>query len=107
MDKSTIDERIRKDIVDYITIRIQESPIISSNITPMSPSGGGCERKGVTSSNNSPSISPQHAYISLEDQQNDPFSSAQARFTRHLTDASKGCFLFVKLVGNNNKDIFK
>ena len=98
LDKSIIDERIRKDILDYITIRIQESPIISSNITPLSPSHGGCERKGVTSTNKSPSLSPQHPYISPEDQQNNPLASAQARFTQHLTDASKGCFLFAKLV---------
>ena len=100
LDKSIIDERIRKDIMDYITIRVQESPIISSNITPLSPSSGGCERKGLTSINNSPSMSPQHAYMSPDDQQNNPLASAQARFTQHLTDASKGCFLFAKLVGS-------
>ncbi len=98
LDKSTVDERIKKDIVDYITIRIQESPIILSNITPLTPTNGGSEKKGTSSSNNSPSVSTQHAYINQEDQQNNPYSSAQSRFTQYLTDTSKGCFLFVKLV---------
>ena len=98
MDKSIVDERIKKDIVDYITIRVQESPIILSNITPLSPSTGGNEKKGI-SSNNSPSLSPQLAYINQEDQQNNPYFSAQSRFTQYLTDTSRGSFLFVKLVG--------
>ena len=74
LDKSAIDERIKKDIVDYIALRMQETPNILSNITPLSPShGGGFEKKGKSSSNKSSSLSPQHQYASQEDPQNKSF----------------------------------
>ena len=99
LDKSAVDERIKKDIVDYITLRIQETPTILSNITPLSPSHGSNEKKGAKSSSiKSPQLSPQHQYNNQEDPQNNPFCLAQSRFTQYLTDTSSGCFLFVKLV---------
>ena len=98
LDKSTLDERIKKDIVDYITMRIQEAPNILSNITPLSPSSGGSEKKGGSSCNTSPSLSPQQLYSSKEDTQSSSFTVAQTRFTQYLTETSQGCFLFVKLV---------
>ena len=81
-------------MVDYITIRIQETPNILSNITPLSPSHGGNEKRSSSSGNNTPSSSPQHPYTD----QDEPSPLAQSRFTQYLTDTSKGCFLFVKLV---------
>ena len=98
LDKSAVDERIKKDILDYITLRIQETPAILSNITPTSPSrdGGGTDKKRSMSSNkNSSATSPQHQVSSSDDF----LSLAQSRFSQYLTETSNGCFLFVKLVG--------
>ena len=98
LDKSAVDERIKKDILDYITIRIQETPSILSNITPLSPShGGGNEKKNSLSSNKS-SSSMSSPHTSTDGSPQNSLSLAQSRFSQYLTETSNGCFLFVKLV---------
>ncbi len=36
LDKTDVDERLNKDLADYVMMRIMQSPIIQTNITPIS-----------------------------------------------------------------------
>ena len=70
LDKCILDERIKKDLVDYVQYRVQTSHSIQVNITP---------------------ITPQFNKFL-------PEPSPQDRFVLYLTETSGGSFLFAKLV---------
>ena len=71
LDKCALDERIRKDLVDYIHCRVETSHRIQDNITP---------------------VVPHLANKFL------PEPSPQDRFVLYLTETSGGSFLFAKLI---------
>ena len=70
LDKCILDERIKKDLVDYVQYRVQTSHSVQVNITP---------------------ITPQFNKFL-------PEPSPQDRFVLYLTETSGGSFLFAKLV---------
>ena len=75
LDKTDVDERLNKDMSDYIALRISRSPQIRANITP-----------------------PSSASAKMIDQQpGGGGASPQARITAYLTQVARGCFLYVKL----------
>ena len=71
LDKTDVDERLNKDMSDYLTLRINKSPALLGNITPTSSSS-----------------------VMMKYQENSP----QIRFTHFMLQASHGCFLYVKMV---------
>ncbi len=78
LDKSSVDERVRKDMTDYIGLRINGSTSLMANVTPTS---NGRVGNSSNSSSNSNNIS----------------DGPQERFLQHLTDLCKGNFLHAKL----------
>lgn len=67
LDKTDVDERLNKDMTDYIMLRISRSPTIQTNITP-------------TMMNKVDANPPE------------------TRFTHFMVQASKGCFLYTKMI---------
>ena len=72
LDKSNVDERVRKDITDFIGLGLAQSQNLLANVTPTS----GGSRSNATSNDG---VSPHE------------------RFVQHLTDLSGGNFLYTKL----------
>ena len=92
LDKCSLDERIKKDLVDYIQYRIETSPSIQVNITPVH----------LVSSSTSVTATSKFLQHQLSNIQDSAGSTAQMgpqeRFLQHLTQTSQGNFLFAKLV---------
>ena len=70
LDKLDVDERVRKDLADFVSLRVHQSIRIQTNITPKTKSSGGDSEAAITQ---------------------------KEKFIRHLTGLSKGNFLFAKL----------
>ncbi len=66
LDKTDVDERLNKDMTDYLMSRISRSLTIQTNITP----------------------------IMIKQDANPP----ETRFTQFMVQASKGCFLYTKMI---------
>ena len=78
LDKTDVDERLNKDMSDYLNLRINRSPAILANISP-----------NVTTAK-------------VQDSSQQP----QNRFVNFMLQESQGCFLYSKmtldLIGKSN-----
>ena len=89
LDKSCVDERVKKDINDYISSRIAQSQRISLNVTPSSGSGSSTPGLGRRES--------ASVLMQQQQQQQQQQQSPQNRFCHHLTELANGNFLYAKL----------
>ncbi len=87
LDRSDVDERLNKDLSDYVRLRVARSRSIAANIAPAATAtsavskmllDGGVGVSGVGG-----------AGTAAE-------NTAEARLTQFLVSVSRGCFLYVR-----------
>lgn len=110
LDKVSVDERLRKDLMDYVGSRMGQEPSILANITPTpTNSGKGWPRKLAAAAAESPPehqqqqerSSPQGPPPAGTSGTTSPAAAPQnqsAKFAQYLTETSQGCWLYVQLV---------
>jgi hypothetical protein len=87
-----VDERLQKDIGDYIATRMSRSRAIQTNVTPMATTSAAIAGRASATTATSPQ-SPEGAVASGGGGEVSP----TGRFQRHLLLLARGSFLFVSL----------
>ncbi len=86
-----MDERLQKDIGDYIATRMARSRMIQANVTPMASTSAAAAAASSGRSSSQPQSPDGGGSSSNGD------LSPTARFQRHLVGLARGSFLFVSL----------
>lgn len=87
LDKSKVDERVRKDMTDFIGLHLSQSQSLVANVTPtaVAPRKSSGPNSASNTSSSHGSSTPDTA------------SPPPERFLQHLTDLADGNFLYARL----------